>query len=138
MTVAADHVSRRSRWTGRVIIALLALFLTFDTAIKLLRLPVTVDATTQLGYPAETVFVIGAIEGVCLALYLWPRTSLLGAVLWIGYFGGAIATHVRAGSPLLTHTLFPLFLAVCLWGGLWLRDVHARRVMREVFSGPRS
>jgi hypothetical protein len=125
-------LSNGSRWVGRALTALAVLFLTFDASIKLLRLPAAVTATAQLGYPVEAVLVIGAIEAVCLALYLWPRTSLVGAVLWVGYLGGAIATHVRAGSPLITHTLFPLFVAAFLWGGLWLRDAHARRVMREL------
>lgn len=90
----------------------------------------------QLGYRAETVSVIGAIEALCLVLYLWPRTALLGSVLWVGYFGGVIATHVRGGSPLLTHTLFPLLMAAFLWAGLWLRNSHARRIMREAFTRP--
>jgi len=62
------------------------------------------------------------IELVCLALYLVPRTAVLGAVLWTGYLGGAVATHVRIGSPLFSHVLFPLYVAALLWVGLWLRD----------------
>lgn len=62
------------------------------------------------------------VQLVCLALYLIPRTSLVGAVLWTGYLGGAIATQVRVGNPLFTHVLFPMYVAVLLWGGLYLRD----------------
>lgn len=61
---------------------------------------------------------------------LVPRTSLLGAVLWTGYLGGAIATHVRVGSPLLTHTLFPIYVAALIWAGLWLRDSRLRAMLR--------
>jgi hypothetical protein len=54
--------------------------------------------------------------------YVIPRFSIVGAVLLTGYLGGAIATHVRVGSPLLTHVLFPIYVAAFIWGGLLLRD----------------
>ena len=67
----------------------------------------------------------------CLILYLVPRTAPLGAVLWTGYLGGAIATHVRVGNPLFSHTLFPIYVAAMLWGGLWLRDARVRRLLQS-------
>ena len=108
---------------------LAVLFLTFDAAIKLLRLPVAVEGTTQLGYPADVVQPIGLLQVVCLVTYLVPRTSVLGAVLWSGYLGGAIATHVRLGNPLFSHVLFPVYVALLLWGGLWLRDRRLRGLL---------
>ena len=83
---------------------------------------------TQLGYPAGLGFTIGVIEAVCLVLYLIPRTSLLGAVLMMGVFGGAIATHLRVESPLFSHVLFGVYMALFMWGGLWLRDPALRAV----------
>lgn len=109
---------------GYVLTALVALFLTFDAAIKVLRLALAVQGTTELGYPADTVLWIGIIEFVCLGLYLVPRTAVLGALLLTGYLGGAIATHVRIGSPLLSHTLFPTYVALMLWGGVYLREAR--------------
>jgi hypothetical protein len=126
--------SPRAVWSGRVLSALPLTFLTFDTVIKLLLLPVAVEATTELGFSGRAVFAIGAIEAVCLVLYLLPRTSVLGAVLWTGYFGGAIATHIGAGSPPFTHTLFPVYVAALLWIGLWLRDARLRRIVRMAFG----
>jgi len=110
------------RIAGYVLTTLVALFLTFDTVLKVLQLAPAVKATSELGYPAGTVMPIGIIELVCLALYLIPQTSVLGATLLTGYLGGAIATHVRAGSPLLSHTLFPIYVGVMLWAGLYLRE----------------
>jgi hypothetical protein len=130
-----DPVSSRSRWAGWVVTAIAILFLTFDTAVKLLRLPLALEATVKLGYRSEVVFVVGAIEAVCMVLYLIPSTSILGAVLWVGYLGGAVATHLRAGSPLVSHTLAPVVVAVLLWAGLCLRDGRARRLMREALAG---
>ena len=127
---------KRDLWIGRVLSGFAVLFLTFDAAIKLLRLPMAIDGTTQLGYPAGVVLPLGVIQLVCLALYVIPRTSVLGAVLWTGYLGGAIATHVRLGNPLFTHVLFPVYVALLLWGGLWLRDARLRTLL-PLGSDPR-
>lgn len=132
--VVATTVSSRAVWFGRVLSALPLMFLTFDTIIKLFMMPVAVEATKQLGFTQSAVFVVGVVEAVCLVLYLLPRTSVLGAVLWTGYFGGAIATHIRAGSPLFTHTLFPIYVAALLWIGLWLRDGRLRQIVRTAFD----
>jgi hypothetical protein len=110
------------RIAGHVLTTLVGLFLAFDTILKVLRLGPAVKSTTDLGYPAATVLPIGLVELACLALYLVPQTSVLGALLLTGYLGGAIATHVRAGSPMLSHTLFPLYVAAMLWAGLYLRE----------------
>jgi hypothetical protein len=91
-----------------------------------LRLGPAVEGTVQLGYPVNTVQWIGVAELVCLALYLTPRTSVLGALLLTGYLGGAIATHVRIASPLFTHVLFPIYVALLVWGGLYLRESRLR------------
>ena len=72
---------------------------------------------------------LGILQLVLLALYLVPRTALLGAVLWTGYLGGAVATHVRVGNPLVSHVLFPVYVAALLWGGLWLRDRRTRALL---------
>jgi len=125
-----------SIWVGRVMSALAVAFLLFDATIKVLRLPMAVDATTQLGYPERLVLPIGVIELVLLAVYVVHRFSVLGAVLWTGYLGGAVATHLRVGSPLLGFTLFPVYVAALLWGGLWLRDWRVRGLLaREVRGG---
>jgi hypothetical protein len=123
---------KASIWTGRVLSGLAVAFLAFDATIKLLRLPMAVDATTQLGYPAPLVMPIGVIEVVLLVLYLVPRLSVVGAVLWTGYLGGAVATQLRVGSPMLGFTLFPLYVAALLWGGLYLRDRRVRTLLGPV------
>jgi hypothetical protein len=121
-----------ARTSGRVGIActtLAAMFLTFDTVLKVLRLGPAVDGTVALGYPLDSVRTIGIIELVCLVLYIVPRTAVLGALLLTGYLGGAIATHVRIGNPLFTHILFPIYVALFVWGGLYLRDTRIREFL---------
>ena len=127
MTVESS--AKKRSIAGYVLTGLVAAFLTFDTVMKLLQLAPAVQGTTELGYPAGTVVVIGAIELVCLVLYLMPRTSVLGALVLTGYLGGAIATHVRVGSPLPTHTLFPIYVALMVWGGLYLRESRLRELL---------
>ncbi|WP_454759210.1 DoxX family protein [Caulobacter segnis] len=114
-------------WTGRVLTGLFALFmLGASIAPKLLGMPVAAETMVALGWKADYVLMIGLMELAFLALYLFPRTSFLGAVLMTGLLGGAMATQVRVESPLLSHELFSLYLGLFMWGGLWLRDPALR------------
>jgi DoxX-like family len=113
-------------WVGASLTALVVAFLVFDAAVKFTANSAVVSAFAQLGYPLALAPVIATLEIVCLVVYLVPRTSLLGALLWTGYLGGAIATHLRVGNPLFSHTLFPIYVAVLIWGGLVLRDADLR------------
>ena len=129
ISAAKSEPTTRAVWTGRVLSGLAIAFLTFDAALKLARVDAAVQSTTELGYPASSLLLIGVIEVVCLIVYLVPRTAVLGAVLWTGYLGGAIATHVRVENPLFTHVLFPIYVAALIWGGLWLRDARVRGML---------
>ena len=119
-------------WTGRILTGIAVLFLTFDTFIKFSGAKEAVEGTTQLGWQPHHLPILGAIELVCLVLYLVPRTAPLGALLWTGYLGGAIATHLRIDNPLFTHILFPTYVAALIWGGLYLRDARVRAVLGPV------
>ena len=121
-------IARTAVWGGRGVSGLAVLFLLFDTVIKVLNLAPAVEATTQLGYAAGLVAVIGLIELACLAVYVIPRTAILGAILLTGYLGGAVATHVRAGSPMFS-VAFPLIIGALVWGGLLLRDARLRSLL---------
>ena len=108
---------------GWALSGLAILFLTMDAAMKLLALPVVIKSGEALGFPgADMARALGIVLAVCTALYAFPRTSVLGAILLTAYLGGAVATHVRAGSPLFTHVLFGVYVAMVLWAGLFLRD----------------
>lgn len=124
----AFKITYKSAW-GWVLSALVILFLAFDATIHIMQLPMVVEASKQLGFPAEAFVTLGYIELVCLALYGFPRTAPLAAILLTGYLGGAIAIHVRVGSPLFSHTLFPIYVAAMLWGGLYLRDTRVRALL---------
>jgi len=120
------------RWplnAGRVLTGLAALFLLADSLLKL-AMPEAMAANSPPGLdwplaPAD-LRTVGLLLLVPTLLYLWPRTAVLGAVLITGYLGGTVAIHLRAGSPLLSHTLFGVYLGLMVWGGLWLRHPALR------------
>jgi hypothetical protein len=109
-------------WTGRVLGILPALFLLLDGVMKLMRPEMVVKTTVQIGYSEDIIVPLGIVLLVCTILYLIPQTSVLGAILLTGYLGGAVATNARIGSPLFSHILFPVYIGVLIWGGLFLRD----------------
>ena len=128
----APHALNRSKaalWTGRLLSGLAIAFLLFDAIGKLLRLQVVIAGSAELGYPASTILPIGLTLLACVIVCAIPASSLVGAVLLTGYLGGAIATHVRVGNPLFSHTLFPIYIAAIVWGGLFLRDPRVRRLL---------
>ncbi|MDB4914547.1 MAG: Arginine/ornithine antiporter ArcD [Gemmatimonadetes bacterium] len=117
------------RWTARILTGLSVAFLLFDATIKVLQAAPAIKGTVELGFPPDVVLGIGLLQLACLVLYIVPRTSFLGAVLLTGYLGGAVASHVRVGNPLFSHTLFPTYVAAMLWGGLYLRDARLRSLL---------
>jgi hypothetical protein len=121
--------SRGALWAGRVLSTIGVLFLLFDSMGKLLEVPPVVAGTAELGYPASTVFPLGVLLLLCVVAYAVPGTSVLGAVLLTGYLGGATATHVRVESPLFSHTLFPVYVGLVVWGGLFLREARLRALL---------
>lgn len=121
-------ISATAQWTGRILSGLVVLFLLFDGAIKLIPLDIVIETSRQLGIPTHLAVTLGVLTLLGTLLYAYPRTSVLGAILLTGYLGGAIYVHVRAGSPLFSHTLFGVYLGVLLWGGLYLRDERLRLI----------
>src|SRR4249920_298539 len=119
-------LSKGRLWTGRIMSALPALFLFMDAVGKLVKPAPVVEGTVQLGYPESVLLGLGIVLLACTVLYVIPRTAILGAILLTGYLGGAVATHVRVGSPLFSHILFGVYLGVFLWLGLYLRDARLR------------
>ncbi len=112
-------------WAGRIMSGLAALFLLWDGGMKLLKPAVVVKATRDLGYPESDIVGIGVVLLACTLLYLFPRTSILGAILLTGYLGGAIASQDHAEASWF-NVVFAFVFACLVWGGLWLRDVRVR------------
>ena len=124
--------SKSALWTGRVLSGLAIVFLLFDAIMKFFMdklPPEALEAGAALQWPMDKMPLVGTILLVCTILYMIPRTSALGAILLTGYLGGAIASHVRVSNPLFTHTLFPVYVAVFVWLGLYLRDTRVKQLI---------
>lgn len=125
----ASTSSKGALWTGRVLSGLVVLFLTFDSVLKFLRPAAVVEASARTGWPLDLAVPLGAILLACTVIYAIPQTAILGAILLTGYLGGAVSTHLRLGDPLFSHVLFPTYLGVLLWGGLFLREPRLRQLI---------
>ena len=127
-------VSKKRLWASRIISGIVVLFLIFDGVTKLMTINPVVEGMRKLGYPLPLAPVIGAILLICVVLYVIPRTAPLGAILLTGYLGGAVASQLRIEMPLFGYTLFPIYVAVLAWGGLYLRDSRVRALFAKQTS----
>jgi DoxX-like family len=129
--IGVPQTSRRMIQTGWVLSGLVILFLTLDSGLKIAALPIVSETVVALGWRGDPGFWrgMGLLLLAITTLYAWPRTAVLGAVLLTAYLGGAVATHLRIGSPLFSHALFGVYLGVAAWAGLWLRDPRIRALL---------
>jgi uncharacterized membrane protein (UPF0182 family) len=116
-----ESVSKGRLWTGRIISALVVLFLLFDSITKVLKVRAVIEASAQLGFPVSAIVTIGVILLVCTVLYVIPQTAVLGTILLTGFLGGAVAANIRIGNPIF-NTLFPIIFAALAWTGIFLRE----------------
>ncbi len=127
MTANTQH-SKNRLWSARIMGGLVVLFMLMDSIFKFIQPEEVVQGTLELGYAEHHIAIMGVLGLVSILLYAFPRTSILGAVLLTGYWGGAIATHLRLDNPLFSHILFPVFLGILAWGALWLRNAQLRNL----------
>lgn len=121
--------SKKSLWAGRILSALVILFLLMDAMMKVMKAAPAVQGTVGVGYPEGVVVGIGLALLVSTILYAIPQTSVLGAILVTGYLGGAVATNVRVGNPLFSFILAPVYVGILTWLGLYLRDPRLRALV---------
>lgn len=128
------EIPKKTVWAGRVLSGLAVAFLLFDGVMKFFMdklPPEALEAGAALQWPIERMPLVGTLLLLSLAVYLIPRTAILGAVLLTGYLGGAVASHIRVDNPLFSHTLFPIYVAIFIWLGLYLRDARTRVLLAE-------
>jgi hypothetical protein len=124
-----DRDSKAMVWTGRILSGLAVLFLLVEGIGKLVKPAQVIEATTALGWSEGSLLTLGVLVLSATTLYLIPRTAILGAVLLTGFLGGAVASQLRIGNPLFSHTLFPVYIGIMLWLGLWLRRRQLRGLL---------
>jgi hypothetical protein len=130
-TVAVSRPGSASIWAGRALSGLAILFLVMDSAMKIPPIQPVIDTMGPLGWPTDagTTRTLASLLLIPTVLYAWRPTAVLGAILITAYLGGAVATHARIGSPLLSHTLFGVYVGLVVWAGLWLRDPRLRALV---------
>jgi hypothetical protein len=125
MSIEGRAVSKGAFWGGWTLSILPSLLLVFSAAMKLAKPPGLAEGFGHLGYPEKLAMGLGILELTCTAIYLIPRTAVLGAILLTGYLGGAISTHLRVGDPIYTQVV----LGVVIWGGIFLREPRVRELI---------
>ena len=123
-----NTISKPKLWTSYVMSGLVILFMLMDSIGKFMKPQAVIEGTIALGFAEHHLPIIGTLGLISTLLYAFPRTSVLGAILLTGYFGGAVATHLRLDNPLFTHTLFTVYFGILVWGGLWLRNTKLREL----------
>ena len=122
-------VSNKRLWAGRIMSGLVVAFMLMDSVMKLLKLPPVIEGMVKVGYSASVIIPLGITLLFCTLVYAIPRTSVLGAILLTGYLGGAVDANVRVGNPVFTQILFPVYVGIFLWAGLYLRDERLRALL---------
>jgi hypothetical protein len=128
-TLPATAPSKAKVWTAHIMSGIVILFMLMDSVFKFIVNEAVLKGTTDLGFQQHHLPIMGTLGLISTILYAFPRTRFIGAVLLTGYWGGAIATHVRLDNPLFSHILFPTYLAVFAWGALWLRSEAFRKLV---------
>lgn len=128
-TPAAATPGKARLWTGRVLSGLIIAFLALDAVMKFVQPAEVIKGTQEVGFPLTAILPLGFILLGSVILYTIPRTAVLGAILLTAYLGGAVATHVRMSAPLFSHTLFPVYFGIALWGGLYLRHPRIAAIL---------
>jgi len=123
--VEAVLVPKKMLWTGHIVSAVPVLVLLMSAVMKFAKPPPVVEGFAHLGLPESLAFGLGVLELACTALYIIPRTAVLGAILLTGYLGGAIVTHLRVGDPFIG----PIIFGVLVWAGLFLRERRLRALI---------
>ena len=128
-TLPATAPSKGRVWASRIMGGLVILFMLMDSIFKFIVNEEVIKGTTELGFSVHHLPILGTLGLISILLYAYPRTEILGAILLTGYWGGAIATHVRMDNPLFSHILFPVYLGILAWGALWLKNERFRRLI---------
>lgn len=128
-TLPATSPSKAKVWTAHIMGGLVILFMLMDSIFKFIVNETVVKGTTDLGFQEHHLPIMGTLALISIILYTIPRTRIIGAILLTGYWGGAIATHIRLDNPLFSHILFPTYLAVLAWGAVWLKSEAFRKLI---------
>lgn len=124
-TTNTRPVSKAQLWAGRILGTLVTLAFLGSGVSKLAHVPRVVGQLTHDGLPPAAILPLGILELTCLALYLFPRTSILGTFLLTGYIGGAIVTHIIGRGSFFP----PLLIGIWMFASAYLRHAELRTLV---------
>jgi DoxX-like family len=135
--MSESNLSKGKVWAGRILMGIVTVVLVGSAIAKIAGVPQMVDGLTHAGIPRRAIVPIAVLELSSLALYLFPRSAVLGALLLTGYFGGATVTHIIGRENFIP----PLIIGLWIWGGVYFRIAELRDLLplRKVLArGPYS
>ena len=110
-----NTISKPVWWTGTIVKGLLCLFLVFDAIMKLIKNPSAVENTMRMGLPENCIPFLGVYLLLSTALYIYPKTVMLGMLFLAAYLGAAAGIMFRAGiagHPYIFPIVFSLFTVI--------------------------
>ena len=110
-------INRQRRITANVLITLGGLVLLASATAKLAQIPKVVTELGAMGVHGNNVTFIAMLEVISALLFLLPATRSAGLLLVSSFLGGAIATHLEHGQPVIQ----PSVVLILIWLGTWLR-----------------
>jgi hypothetical protein len=128
-TTNASTVSKPRLWIGHIMGGLVIAFMLLDSIPKIIPNEATTTGMAGLGFQPHHIPIFGTLGFISTLLFAIPRTQILGAILLTGYFGGAIATHIRLDHPLFSLILFPVYMAALAWGSLWIKNKRLHKLI---------
>ena len=126
MSIEAPGNIQAMHRTAWILSGMVIAFMIVDAGGTLLGIEPIKKATLETGYPLDLLWLIGALQLLCLVLYAIPATSVSGAIVLTGFLGGAITSNLRVAGTLTPEMIVSLLVGVLAWGGLWFRDPRLR------------
>lgn len=109
------EISKPVLWIGRVLKALIVIFLLVDAIMKIIKHHIYVKSTTDFGLPESSVAILGVYLLIATILYVIPRTVIYGILSIVAYLGGAVAITfltAKEGHPYLFPLVFAAIICV--------------------------
>lgn len=100
-----------SNITGWVLSGIAGLMLGASAIDKIIQSGHALEMGASFGLSAGIYSLLGVIEILSVALFLYTQTGILGTLLLSSYLGGAIATHLQHHQDVL----FPACFEVLIW-----------------------
>lgn len=115
------EVPQGRKYVSFILQGLVSGMLLMGSVNNLLQTEMAMKGSAEMGYPSSSVLYLGIFLTISTILYIFPKTTYLGAILLTGWLGGAVATHIIHGDE-FSKVVFPPIFGIVMWLAPWLRD----------------